>query len=228
MSDKILSAFIDESGDFGTYSPHSPYYIVSIVTHNQDIDINRNIKIFEEHVQALGYDGDTTVHTGPLIRREAVYSNDLMEERKRLFNALFNFARKLDINYACAKTIKSKDTDIIKLTANVSREIGNTIRMNIDYWNSFDKIIIYYDNGQIELTKILTSVFNTLLTNVEFRRVSPHNYKLFQVADMICTIELLALKADSNSFSKSETEFFGNIRNFKKNYLKPILKKCLK
>ena len=41
------------------------------------------------------------VHTGPLIRRESIYANDLMEDRKRLFNALFNFARKLDFRYVC-------------------------------------------------------------------------------------------------------------------------------
>lgn len=32
--------------------------------------------------------------------------NDLMEEHKRLFNALFNFTRKLDSHYVCAKMMK--------------------------------------------------------------------------------------------------------------------------
>lgn len=40
-------------------------------------------------------------------------------------------------------------------------------------------------------------------------------------------MELLAEKAESNSFSKSETEFFNNVRDFKKNYLKHIRKKQL-
>ena len=88
-------------------------------------------------------------------------------------------------------------------------------------------IIIYYDNGQIELTKILTSVFNTLYAHVEFRKVKPVDYKLFQAADLICTMELLAEKADSNSFSRSEREFFCSVRDFKKNYFKPLLKKHL-
>ena len=101
------------------------------------------------------------------------------------------------------------------------------LRSNEDFWNSFDKVIIYYDNGQIELTKILTSVFSTLYTHVEFRKVKPVDYKLFQIADLICTMELLAEKADTNSFSRSEMEFFDNIRDFKKNYLKHLKKKSL-
>ena len=50
---------------------------------------------------------------------------------------------------------------------------------------------------------------------------------LFQAADLICTMELLAEKAESNSFSRSEQEFFCSVRDFKKNYLKPLLKKHL-
>lgn len=84
---KTLSVFIDESGDFGPYEPHSPYYIVSLTTHNQAIDISNNIKTFDSHLLNLGYK-DHAIHIGPLIRRESVYSNDLVEDRKRLFNAI--------------------------------------------------------------------------------------------------------------------------------------------
>ena len=31
---KELSIFIDESGDFGEYCFHSPYYIITMVFHN--------------------------------------------------------------------------------------------------------------------------------------------------------------------------------------------------
>ena len=37
--------------------------------------------------------------------------------------------------------------------------------------------------------------------------MKPVDYKLFQIADLICTMELLAEKADTNSFSRSEMEF---------------------
>ena len=226
MLKKMLSVFIDESGDFGTYEYHAPLYLVSMVLHRQENDISQNIMAFDSHLRNLGYENHA-IHTGPLIRRESVYSNNLVEERKRLFNALFNFVRKLDFQYSCIKLRKIECPDVITMTLKVSKALADVLRKNESYWNSFDGVIVYYDNGQIELTKILTSVFSTFFTHVEFRKVKPVDYKLFQVADLICTMELLAEKAENNTFTRSEMDFFNNIRDFKKNYLKHMRKKLL-
>lgn len=226
MSNKILSVFIDESGDFGPYESHAPYYLVSMILHDQTNNISKDIRRFDDYLSSLGYK-DHAIHTGPLIRRESIYSNDLIENRKHLFNALFNFARKLDFKYSCICIRKNECPDVVTMTSKISKALSNVLRSNEDFWNSFDKVYVYYDNGQVELTKILTSVFSTLYSHVEFRKVRPVDYKLFQVADLICTIELLSEKAKTNSFTRSEIEFFGNIRDFKKNYLKSIRKKAL-
>ena len=45
---KEISIFIDESGDFGEYQTHSPYYIVSLVFHEQKDDISENVKFLNE------------------------------------------------------------------------------------------------------------------------------------------------------------------------------------
>ena len=87
---------------------------------------------------------------------------------------------------------------------------------------SFDDVKIYYDNGQIEVSKILSSIFNAMIPNPVFRKVMPKEYKLFQAADLLCTLELVKLKIENNSLSKSERSFFGNMRDLKKNYLKPL------
>ena len=42
----ILSVFIDESGDFGEVNQASPYYLVTLVLHEQNIDISRSEKMF--------------------------------------------------------------------------------------------------------------------------------------------------------------------------------------
>lgn len=42
MKDKVLSVFIDESGDFGQYNSAFPNYYVAMVLHNQEIDISKN------------------------------------------------------------------------------------------------------------------------------------------------------------------------------------------
>ena len=51
------------------------------------------------------------------------------------------------------------------------------------------------------------------------------DYRLFQVADMLCSLELVKIKLSASSVSSSEMEFFGNLRDLKKNYLKPLAAK---
>lgn len=133
MAEKTLSVFIDESGDFGPYDFRAPYYLAAMILHNQDIDITRNINELDSHLSNLGY-GKHAIHTGPLIRRESVYSNDIMEDRKRLFNALFHFARKLNFKYVCTKIRKNECPDMITMTSKLSRSIADVIRKNQKFW----------------------------------------------------------------------------------------------
>lgn len=226
MKKGILSVFIDESGDFGPYDHHAPYYIVSMVLHDQSIDIQNEIAALDKRLEYLNYPNHV-IHTGPLIRREQVYKNDLMESRQHLFNMLYQFARRINFHYMSVFLQKRECPDVIALTAKLSKQISEVLKQNQEYLDSFEKIVVYYDNGQMELTKILTSVFSTLFNHVEFRKVAPVDYKLCQVADLVCTAELLAQKAENGDFTVSEKEFFSSARDFKKNYLKTIRKKRL-
>lgn len=117
---KELSIFVDESGDLGEYDFHAPYYIISMVLHDQSYDMQGELIALEES---------------------------------------------------------------------------------------------------------LSRVFNALLENVEFRKVLPADYRLFQVADLICTLKLTELKANVHTLSKSEKMFFGDERTLKKNYIKPLNQK---
>ncbi len=147
--------FIDESGDFGKYDPESPYYYVSMVLHDQSVDISEEIKKLEERVTNYGFPNHA-IHVGPIIRREQVYKNELMENRKSLFNALYHFTRKTDIHYLCAKIDKGECEDSeIAYIARISRAISDELKNNIDFFNSYDLIINYYDYGQNNLTKII-------------------------------------------------------------------------
>lgn len=201
--------------------------MVAMVLHNQKVDISSDIKALDLKISDLGFPPHA-IHVGPIIRKESVYERyDDPESRRKLLNALYHFARKIDIKYMCPYVNKAECSDFIQLNARLSREISMQIRNNYEYFNSFENIIVYYDNGQHELTKILTSVFNTLFVNVEFRRVKPSDYKLFQVADLICSWELLALKTENKGFTKSENEMFGSAKEFLKNRYKLIKKKKL-
>lgn len=164
---KELGLFIDESGDFGEYSHHSPYYIITMVFHNQEVDIK----------------------------------------------------------YKCFHIEKKHIADSVEATGKLSKQISQFIRDHYEEFLANDAVKIYYDNGQVEISKLLASVFNALLPNPIFRKVMPSDYKLFQAADFICTMELIKLKLENNFFSDSERNFFGNQRDLKQNYLKALKRK---
>ncbi len=220
-----LSIFVDESGDFGCYERHAPYYIVTMVLHDQRIDISEAIRRLDESLAYLGYAGGQAIHTEPLIRRENPYQNYRPNERRAIFSRLYYFTLNCDIKYKSFIFKKSEYRDIFKLEARMAREISGFIRENLPYFQSFEKVILYYDNGQHELNRILNTVLATELADYDVRRVQPNDYKLFQVADLICTLELLEQKMNDKQMSKSELLLFHSKRDLKKDFLKGIHKK---
>lgn len=145
-------------------------------------------------------------------------------ERRRIFNKMMAFIRSVGIQYKCFSIEKKHIKDSVEATGKLSKQISSFIRNHYDDFLAFNDVKIYYDNGQVEVSKLLSSVFNALLPNPIFRKVMPTDYKLFQVADFICTMELLNLKLENNLFSRSEMIFFGNKRDLKQNYLKALRK----
>ena len=89
---------------------------------------------------------------------------------------------------------------------------------------SFNSIKIYYDNGQTDIKTLINSVFSSNLPNIIMKNILSTDYRLFQVADFICTFDLLYKKYSTKELSKSELIFFGNERNLYRNYIKPLAK----
>lgn len=155
-----------------------------------------------------------------------MYKYDLREERKALFNALYHFTRMLDIRYICSVINQGECIEKTKLayTEKLTKEIAKKLRENYAYFSEYDKIIVYYDYGQVELAQILISVFHTMFSNVVFRKIETNQYKLSQAADLICTVEAIGQKS---TLTKSENDFFHSKNEFRKNIYKNIVKKRL-
>ena len=96
---KELSIFVDESGDFGEYAKHSPFYIITMILHDQSQDISRDIAKLRSEFINLGYEDDFVVHTGPLIRKEEIYCDMLPNYRRAIFTKLYFFTLKANIWY---------------------------------------------------------------------------------------------------------------------------------
>ncbi len=159
-----LSIFIDESGDFGAYESHAPYYIIALVLHSQDEPITEELAYLARHVMECGFKEGHAIHTGPLIRREADYASLEISERKKLFRVLFNFTRRVPISF---RTFLFKKKEFHgnhdALVSRMSREISSYVKANMEHFQSFQRIVVYYDNGQKEITNIINTVLNTLL-----------------------------------------------------------------
>ena len=221
---KELSIFVDESGDFGEYNHTAPYYIVTLVIHEQDNFINDIVKNLDFYLSNHNLKSDA-IHTAPLIRREDIYKLLSKDDRLKIFDTFFHFTRKVGIKYKNI-IIDKKHKNTMDINKSISKELSMFLRDNLEYFQQFDNIIIYYDNGQIQLASILVSVFTSWFHDkFDYRTVSPYKYRLFQVADFICTLCLLENKLVCGyGLTKSESLFFENVRNLKQKYLKKIRK----
>ena len=223
---KELSIFIDESGDFGEITERPAYYLVTLLFHDQKNDIASNVKKLEDSTRNSGFDFEY-IHTGPVIRREDVFSGLSIDERRKLLFKMLNFIVSSPIAYEMAVVNRKEAPDKISLSGTLGREISNVIGKHKTFFDGFDKIIVYYDNGQIELGAILNTVFSIHFSNVEFRKAEPQKYRLLQAADFICSMELLKIKKNENRLSKSEKQFFYKPQELKKTFFKAIDKKQL-
>lgn len=218
---KELSIFIDESGDFGEYDYRSPYYIVSFVFHNQENDISLNITKLDKILTRFNINNNC-IHTAPLVRGEEIYQNMDLHARRKILNSFFAFLKDIYISYESFYVEKKHIEDEVELTAKLSKQIANFAKDNLSYFQQFNTIKIYYDNGQVELTKILVSIFSGLFIDMKFVKVIPSNYKLSQASDLFCYFTLAKLKYETKSLSLIESRFFESYRQLQRNYLKQV------
>lgn len=202
---KRLNIFIDETGTFEDNT--SLLFGVSFVLHEQRNSISNDIEILNNRLKKIDYYG--MIHMSNLISKREEYKDYSLEKRRKIFYSLYQFSRKIDVKY---KTIivDKKYTDSKKILKNVLiRTINDFINNNIDFFNKFDSIIIYYDDGQDNLSIILDIVFSQLKGYKKENIFNKASKKLFQVADMLTYIDKYDYKYKNKmKFSKSEKFFF--------------------
>ncbi|WP_235734454.1 DUF3800 domain-containing protein [Nocardioides alcanivorans] len=224
-----LSIFIDESGDFGPFEKHSPFYVLSLVFHDQSDDIGGHLDKIHEALVVRGLPANHAIHTGPLIRREQDYGLLDRASRRSIFRVLVDFVRTCDITHHSWVFSKRELGDTDQLVSAMARELGALIRSNYEFFLSWERIVVYYDNGQREITHLVNSIFNAHLS-VEVRKVVPADYSLFQAADLCCTLALLRQKINTVGLTASERDFFSTPKDraeraLKKGYFKTLDRK---
>ena len=95
------------------------------------------------------------------------------------------------------------------LKQQLSIAINQMIKKHEQYFNKFDKIVMYYDNGQEILSTILESIFlrfDSFEHKVDFNH---EEKRLFQISDMLTYIDKYDYKyKNKRKFTKGEKFFF--------------------
>lgn len=218
-----LSLFIDESGDVGS---ESRYYLVSLVIHEQSKDVLPGVILYENNLAFTGLE-DIPFHFNPLINANQEYKDMSIETRKKLLASFRIMVEKLPFRYHLfAYQKRLHPTGPNSLEANMRRDVTDFLFDNFDFFCAFDKVKVYYDNGQSLITRVLQDAMNQVFSKnvIVFKNASPSEYRLQQVADYVCGIELTALKYEQGIQTRTDERFFGMKTGFKKNALRKLRK----
>jgi len=230
-SERLLSVFVDESGNFGDPNDPARMCIVTLVLHDQSFDISRYVGELNRANYDLGLDSETfQFHTAPLIRQDDEYAAMSRRMRGRILDRMLTFVRNVDFRYCCF----SADTDFVNTSdqvfAKLKRQMVDFIRLHKDAFESTGSVKVYYDAGQKSVSRLLEETLGaTLSCPVVFAQgARQEHYKLLQVADLICTVHLIDQRlSQGGSLNLAESRFFGGPRDFKRNILKKIKAKEL-
>ncbi len=203
---KKLKIFIDESGDFGFSKNSSALYIASFVMYDSEKNIQKDINYLNRKLKELNFKG--MIHINPLIAKRDEYNYMSYEERKKIFFTLFHFCTRLDIKIKTIIVNKKYVNNKYNLKKSLYKEINKMFLINKDYFNKFQQIIIYYDNGQEDLTEILKVIFSNVKT-IWIEMFDHEKEKLFKIADLLTTIDKVEYKRKNKiKLSNNEKYFF--------------------
>ena len=218
---KGIEIFIDESGDFGPYDPKCPYYIVTMVFHESDALLFSQISELEYRLSLLGLE-EHCVHTNPAIRGEGEYFGTDIVTRRKALSCFSAFVRKSPLRFKTffvQKRLGCVESDVLTRLRDTMEEF---IAMNYERLSFYDDIMVAYDKGQLQLSKLSSDVFCRRFPKARFTKTLPIYSRIFQVADFVCTLKKIALRLETEgAMAKVEEKFFGSVSKFQKSWYLP-------
>lgn len=215
-----LSLFIDESGSDNL---KDKYYLLTLVLHEQDEDISESILLYERSLTEKKLP-NIPFHASPLLNGHDDYESMDLGDRKRLLSSFRVFFRHMPVRYTCI-TLKTKEyTDLGQITATMRKRLVDFLFDKLPYFQNFDAVKIYYDDGQKSVANAIHKAVDYALAKdaVAYRFTSSADYRLSQIADYICTMELTALKYADKASTATDEKIFGSWSQFKKGILKEV------
>ena len=193
-----IEIFIDESGDFGPYREHCPYYFVTMVFHEAAESLYSNIFDLEYRLSVLGLENHC-IHSSPAIRGEDEYFGMDLAVRRKVISNFMAFVHSAAFRYKCF---------FAKKTTSGSGEL-----------------LLEDLKGQKQISQLIYETLETRFQNIRVTKTLPIHSRLSQVADLVCTMNRIAHRlSETGALAKPESYFFGGEKNFRRNWLKSIRK----
>lgn len=220
-----VGIFIDESG---IQEGASRYYLVTLVIHEQDVDLAPYFAAYEQSLRNRSLP-DIPFHSTPLLRAGDDYKDMDVEIRNRLLVSFGAFVRKLPVRYVAFSYRSSEFGTQEKLQALIRRDLVSFLVGNLEYFQRFDHVKIYYDDGQDAPKDAVHDAFAYALSKeaTVYRNSNYRSFRLAQVADYLCALELTEIKYATHEETATDVRFFGKASSFRKNYLRQARRKLM-
>lgn len=220
---KELSIHVDESGNTNMRDSHGQNYCLTFVFHDQSYSLENDFEMLEKLLTEASLPVGV-IHSIPLIRNKPPFDTLSPSERISIFRRFFTFACHIPITYKSFIFEKQMFRSAQELQKIMKNAISEFIDENFDFFASYDIIKIYYDFGQAIVVKALDA-FPLKLSSVKIRYSRQENYRLMQVADMICTLEQINHEWKLKQVSRSAERFFDKRSAFQRNYYAKLKRK---
>ncbi|MBQ9003465.1 MAG: DUF3800 domain-containing protein [Eggerthellaceae bacterium] len=225
------SVFIDEAGDTGT---DSEYYMLTLVFHNQSTSLADNIAAYEARLTSASL-SNVPFHMQPLMGGEGDYATLSIADRAKMLSYFHEFAVRCPVvhktfvyekkNYGMRGKSPDPSTIATRLCEQMEKDVKALLNGHLEFFQQFDKVKVYYDNGQKPVGKALRKSFADCLSSVavEFKTdVRYRKYRLCQIADMFCGFALLDYKFSNGLQTDTDEMFADDHKNIRKRFLKKI------
>lgn len=202
-----LNIFIDETGEFGFGRGSAKLYGVSLVFHEQNDDIKKEVAALNS---SLGYlEFHSMVHMGDLVAGHGDFSGMDVAKRRKIYNCLYRFSTQIPAKYHTFIIDKKNSKNSELLSQSIKQHVNALILEHLTFFQDFNEIVVYYDGGQAILSKVIEDTFGKLSS---YRRKTQFDHtekKLFQVADMLTYLDKIIYKHRKGiRLTKTEQRFF--------------------
>lgn len=147
-----------------------------------------------------------------------------IQTRKQYLSAFRVLFRHMPVRHTTFVFRMSEFATPEDMSVAMRRAMVNFLFDHLGYLQGFDDVKIYYDAGQHSIDVALHRAMDFVLAReaVRYKPATASDYRLSQVADYVCTMELAALRYRDGEPTLTDDKFFGTWREFKKGVLKEI------